>query len=277
VPLPTAVVVTWQAADRTAVCLDRLAEVAPAAPVVVVDNQSDPARLARVLGERPVTALPLPDNRGLAGGANAGLDRAFADGASHAVLLNDDVLVAVGCLEALVETAGSDSAASPRIHADGPDAFAGGLLDARGFGRHTDGAVEYLTGAALCIPAGVWARVGTMDERLFLYYEDVDWCLRARALGVSLRVADRAEADHAAGSSTGGGGGPTWAYYSTRNRLWVLARRRGARVARREATGTALRALARLAQPGRRAVARAKLDGVRDFRRGRMGRGPYPR
>jgi GT2 family glycosyltransferase len=277
VPLPTAVVVTWHAADRTAACLDRLADVAPAAPVVVVDNESDPARLARVLGERRVTAIPLPDNRGLAGGANAGLDRAFADGARHAVLLNDDVLVAAGCFEALAETAGADSAASPRIHADGPDAFAGGLLDGRGFGRHADGAVEYLTGAALCIPAGVWERVGPMDERLFLYYEDVDWCLRAAALGVSLRVADRAEADHAAGSSTGGGKGPTWAYYSTRNRLWMLARRRGARAARREAAGTALRALPRLVQPGRRAVARAKLDGVRDFRRGCMGRGPYPR
>jgi GT2 family glycosyltransferase len=277
VPLPTAVVVTWQAADRTAACLDRLTEVAPEAPVVVVDNESDPARLAKVLGDRPVTSVPLPDNRGLAGGANAGLNRAFADGASHAVLLNDDVLVARGCLETLVEVAGADGAASPRIHADGPDAFAGGLLDIRGFGRHAEGAVEYLTGAALCIPAGVWERVGPMDERLFLYYEDVDWCLRARALDVLLRVADEAEADHAAGSSTGGPSGPTWAYYSTRNRLWMLARRRGAAVARREAAGTALRALARLAQPSRRAVARAKLDGVGDFRLGRMGRGPYPR
>jgi GT2 family glycosyltransferase len=277
VPLPAAVVVTWQAADRTAACLDRLAQVAPAAPVVVVDNESDPARLARILGNRPVTAVPLAENRGLAGGANAGLDRAFADGASHAVLLNDDVLVAPGCLEALVEVAGADSAAAPRIKADGPDAFAGGHLDGRGFGRRAEGAVEYLTGAALCIPAGVWERVGPMDERLFLYYEDVDWCLRARALGVSLRVADRAEADHAAGSSTGGAEGPTWAYYSTRNRLWMLARLRGPGAARREAARTALRALGRLTQPSRGGVARAKLAGVGDFRRGRMGRGPYPR
>jgi GT2 family glycosyltransferase len=277
VPLPAAVVVTWQAAGRTAACLDRLAQVAPAAPVIVVDNESDPARLTEILGDRPVTAVPFAENRGLAGGANAGLDRAFAGGASHAVLLNDDVLVAPGCLEALVEVAGADSAAAPRIQADGPDAFAGGHLDRRGFGRHAEGAVEYLTGAALCIPAGVWERVGRMDERLFLYYEDVDWCLRARALGVPLRVADRAEAEHAAGSSTGGAEGPTWAYYSTRNRLWMLARLRGANAARREAARTALRALGRLAQPRRRAVAQAKLAGVRDFRSGRMGRGPYPR
>ncbi len=47
-------------------------------------------------------------------------------------------------------------------------------------------------------------------------------------------------------------------------------------MARREAAGTALRALARLAQPSRRAVARAKLDGVADFRLGTHGPGAIP-
>ena len=82
-----------------------------------------------------------------------------------------------------------------------------------------------------------------------------------------------ATARHAAGSSTGGGQGETWAYYSTRNRLWLLQRLRGRATARREAANTSARALLRLREP----IGRAKLEGVRDWARGRMGRGPYPR
>ena len=74
------------------------------------------------------------------------------------------------------------------IEAPGADAFAGGRLDARGFGRHEPGALDFLTGAALCLPRAAWERVGPFDERLFLYYEDVEWCLRARAAGFALRV-----------------------------------------------------------------------------------------
>jgi hypothetical protein len=119
--------------------------------------------------------------------------------------------------------------------------------------------------------------VGPFDEELFLYYEDVDWCLRAHALGVPLTIAQKARATHSGGASSGGEGGETWAYYSTRNRLWMLERQRGARHARREAMQTSARAYARALQPARRAVSQAKLAGVRDWSQRRMGRGAWPR
>ena len=194
------------------------------------------------------------------------------------MLLNDDVLVEAGCVEALVAAAGATGAASPRI--DGPPgvAFAGGELElVRGFGRHVEGARDYLSGACLCISRGAWEAVGPFNEELFLYYEDVEWCLRARSLGVPLSVALDARAGHSGGASSGGEQGETWAYYSTRNRLWLLEVERGARVARREAARTRMRARVRAVQPARRAVARAKLAGVHDWSHRRMGRGPWPR
>ena len=188
--------------------------------------------------------MRLNENRGFAGGANAGLARAFEDGAEHAVLLNDDLLVEAGCVEALVVAAGEDGAASPRI--DGPPgfAFAGGELELqRGFGRHVEGARDYLNGACLCVSRNApGSGVGPFDEELFLYYEDVDWSLRARALGVPLTVALDAHATHSGGASSGGEQGETWAYYSTRNRLWLLEQQQGARAARREAVRTSIRA-----------------------------------
>jgi GT2 family glycosyltransferase len=266
-PRPCAVVVGWRAGSRAGAAVDRLRTEQPGCEVVFVDNESggEPAR---------ADVVALSENRGYAGGANAGLTRAFADPATtHAILLNDDIQLAPGALELLAEACGTSACASPVIEAPGPDAFAGGLIDARGFGRHDPGARDFLTGAALCLPREAWQRVGPLDERLFLYYEDVEWCLRARAEGFALRVVPEATARHEGGRSTGGGEGETWAYYSTRNRLWLLQRLRGRSVARREAANTSARALLRARGP----IGRAKLLGVRDWAEGRMGRGPFPR
>jgi GT2 family glycosyltransferase len=271
----TAVVVAWRAGERAGACLRRLAEVAPSVRRVLVDNEAGDG--SGVDAPDDTTVVRLSDNRGFAGGANAGLARALDDGAAHAVLLNDDVLVDPGCIEALVVAAGDGGAASPRI--DGPPgvAFAGGQLElVRGFGRHVEGANDYLSGACICFSRSAWESVGPFNEELFLYYEDVEWCLRARALGVPLSVALTARASHSGGASSGGEQGETWAYYATRNRLWLLEIERGARVARREATRTSMRARVRAVQPARRGVARAKLAGVRDWSERRMGRGPWP-
>ena len=271
-----AVVVAWRAGERAGACLGRLAEVAPDAARVLVDNESGAGPGIEV--PEGTLVVGLDDNRGFAGGANAGLERAFADGASHAVLLNDDVLVEAGCVEALVAAAGERGAASPRIEGPPGIAFAGGELElVRGFGRHVDGADDYLSGACICISRGAWDAVGAFNEELFLYYEDVEWCLRARAIDVPLTVVLDARAAHSGGASSGGDKGETWAYYSTRNRLWLLEIERGARVAHREAGKTKLRARMRAVQPARRAVSQAKLAGVHDWSERRMGRGPWPR
>ncbi len=270
-----AVVVAWRAGARAGACLARIAEVAPSARRILVDNEA--ADGTGVDAPDDTVVLRLRDNRGFAGGANAGLDHAFLAGAAHAVLLNDDLLLGAGCVKALVTAAGEGGAASPRI--DGPPgfAFAGGELEpGRGFGRHVEGASDYLSGACLCISRTAWERVGPFNEELFLYYEDVDWSLRARALDVPLTLALGASASHSGGASSGGEQGETWAYYSTRNRLWLLEQQRGARFARREAVRTSMRARVRALQSARRAVARAKLAGVRDWSEHRMGRGPWP-
>lgn len=272
------VVVAWRADATTGRVLDRLAAVAADVPVVLVDNESRPAALAAAVSGRPaVTALPQAVNRGFAGGANAGLAVAFATGAGHAILLNDDVLPEPGCIEALLDAAGPDGAAAPVLDAPGTEAFTGGRIDwDRGRAGHHPGALDYLTGAALCISRSAWEQVGPLDERLFLYYEDVDWCVRARDAGVPLRVA-AAEAHHAAGSSTGGAAGPTWGYYDTRNHLRFLEGRRGRVAARREAVRTLRDVARRRRHGGSTALMTAQLRGLVDWWRGRDGRGPYPR
>src|SRR5262249_42218154 len=44
----------------------------------------------------------------------------------------------------------------------------------------------YISGCALLAWRSVWERVGLLDERYYIYAEDCDWCLRARAAGYAL-------------------------------------------------------------------------------------------
>lgn len=74
----------------------------------------------------------------------------------------------------------------------------------------------FVSGAALLVGADAFARVGGFDERYFLFYEDIDLCLRANALGIRTELLTGFEVDHAGGHSTLADPGLaiTWSYES---------------------------------------------------------------
>lgn len=235
------VVVSFRTGDTLARCLDDAHRAAPDAPVLVVDHESRPAALAALAAARPwVEPLGTPGNPGFGAGANRGIARALADGADHVLLLNDDVYLRLGAVERLVAAAGADGAASPWLAGEGDAAYRGGAIDwERGFAGHREGADDYLIGGCLCISRGAWERTGPFDEAFFLYCEDVDWCLRARAAGAPLVVVPEELADHVGGASTRG---ETWGYWWSRSRI-ALLRKHGRghpwRTALRHTAGTA--------------------------------------
>ena len=195
------------------------------------------------------------------------------------MLLNDDVLVEAGCVEALVarRRRRRRRLAAHRRARPASRSPAASSSSQRGFGRHVDGARDYLSGACLCISRAAWERVGPFNEELFLYYEDVDWCLRARALGVPLRSrARRARVAQRRRVERRRAGRDLGLLLDAQPALAARAAagRAAQRVARPRARACA-RAL-RAVQSARRAVARAKLAGVRDWSEHRMGRGPWP-
>lgn len=61
--------------------------------------------------------------------------------------------------------------------------------------------VDQLPGAALIAPKEVWQRVGLLDEDYQFLYEDVDWCWRAKKLGLKLFVVPEAKITHLGGAS----------------------------------------------------------------------------
>lgn len=68
--------------------------------------------------------------------------------------------------------------------------FTGGEIDKKRFtAGHTPGKLDYLPGCCLLIKGEVFRRIGLFDEKYFLYYEDVDFCHRAKKAGFKLGLA----------------------------------------------------------------------------------------
>ncbi|WP_162924356.1 glycosyltransferase family 2 protein [Rubrobacter indicoceani] len=63
--------------------------------------------------------------------------------------------------------------------------------------------VDWVSGACLLVRREVLERVGLLDERFFMYFEDADLCRRARAAGYEVRYLPQTAVVHDAGGSTG--------------------------------------------------------------------------
>jgi glycosyltransferase involved in cell wall biosynthesis/GT2 family glycosyltransferase len=218
----------------------------------------------------------LAQNRGYAGGANAGVRRLLEEGCDRVLILNNDARLRPGALRLLAEALDD-----PQVAASGPTVRRGRAVESRGMrldlrsGRHRmldRGPADALSGAAIMVSAAAWRRVGEMDEAYFHGFEDADFCLRARQAGYRLAVVPQAEVDHTSGATLGRGA-PQPLYYAARNHLRLVQR-----LAPRRSPGRALRIVAlhlahalRQGSVPRWSALRAVLRGVQDYRRGRFG------
>jgi GT2 family glycosyltransferase len=224
----TVVVLAWNGLQLTRETLDSLARCrVPTgwrAHVMVVDNASSDGTPAALAADYPwVEVVALPENRRFAGGNNAGLERALEQGADAVMLLNNDVQADPGLYEkllaALEQTPGAGAAAPLIYHAAPTDRiwYAGGRCDTalahtshRGIRERDRGQFRsledtgYLTGCCLLATAEAWKKVGFLDERYFIYAEDADWSLRARAAGYRLLFVPTARLWHQVSASSGG-------------------------------------------------------------------------
>ncbi len=293
------VVPTWNraaAATAAVAAVGRLADLAHF--TIVVDNGSRPSErdaLAASLAGRPDVALTtLPENRGFAGAVNVGLTAAFARGAAAVLVLNDDAEVEPRLLADLTAVLRADPAAgivAPRV----VDATTGAevsrgervwlplvclprtWLRVRGTGN-VPYAVSSVIGVAFLVTRACWERIGGLEESFFAYYEEVDYCLRARAAGFRVMVAPASRVRHDGFRGFAGGFTPLAAYLKARN-LPLLMRRHGGVLAwtlfaPTYAAMLAASAAAYALRGGAAAVLPALAHGVADGLRARSGPPP---
>jgi GT2 family glycosyltransferase len=294
-PRVAVVILNWRRPELTATSLESLARSDyPAWSAIVIDNGSGDNSVA-LLRERFPNATVLENGRnlGFAAGNNSGIVHAMATGFDYVLLLNDDTEVAPDLIRTLVEVAESDpriGMIGPKIlYADPPNVIwsAGGTVSRLGVSRHLrvdevdageDGTVvdvDYATGCAVLVRRRVVEQVGALDERFYMYYEETEWCARARRAGFRVVYAPRARVWHKIAPNARSGA-PFYHYLMTRNRLLYL-RASGASVwtiglamleILKTATMWSIRPKYRQARP----FAGALFRGVFDFARGRFGR-----
>jgi N-acetylglucosaminyl-diphospho-decaprenol L-rhamnosyltransferase len=192
--------------------------------VVVVDNGSTDGSGVAVRADFPeVTVVELGENIGF----GPSLNRAMATHPADAiVLLNSDVECepefCAELLAGLDESADMVAAVLLQEHEPGLIDSAGVVADHTLMGFDylhgepisvLDGAADPLgpTGGAGLYRRSAWEAVGGFDERIFLYYEDLDLALRIAAQGGRCRLAGRARALHAYSASLGAASGDKYA------------------------------------------------------------------
>lgn len=219
---------------------------------IVVDNASGDKSVSAIREQFPeVDVLQTGENLGFSGGFNKGLDYASIWGADYFLLINNDTFIKDPDLIAeLIKTAESDpkiGLVSPKIYfAKGFEFhkdrykdsdlgkviwFAGGRFDwdniasvHRGIDEVDQGQydsteeVEIFSGACVLIKRKVIEKIGLLDEKYFLYFEDSDFAKRAKLDGFKAYYNGKVAIYHKVSRSTGIGSLVT-DYYHTRNRL----------------------------------------------------------
>jgi GT2 family glycosyltransferase len=223
------VIVNFNARETLHACLQSLAAAPPAVSheIVVVDNASGDGSQALVRDRWPaIRLLEEPGNRGFAAANNVGIR---ATSSELVLLLNNDTLVPPGAIDAVVARLDANPDAGvvgPRL-VDGngvPELSFGPMISPFGelrqktvmalYGRNFAGAarwvrhstarehdVDWVSGACLLVRRSVAESVGLLDERYFLYTEDVDFCAAIRARGHRVLFTPSAEVVHLRGRS----------------------------------------------------------------------------
>lgn len=285
------VLVNWNGWRDTLECLGSCARLDyPRLEVIVVDNGSTDDSVARLRERLPELRLvETGANLGFAAGSNAGMLAAQQLGAAYFWLLNNDTIVDPAALTELVGVMRADPsvaiAASKILYRDRPDTlwYAGGFLSPvwgwavhRGADEpdagHCDEVVDvdFATGCSLLARAETLATVGPLAEEYFLYWEDVDWCSRARRAGRRVVYVPGSRVWHTIGASLPPAGRRVKWRYEGRNRLLYYRRQRPSRLA--QITLSSLLNVIYLALRGRPGDGLALLRGMVDAARGRTGR-----
>jgi hypothetical protein len=284
-PKVAVIIPTWNRRDDLLACLKSVVAMGyPRLHVIVVDNGSTDGTAEAVQAAFPaVEVIRREQNRGFAAGCNLGLQRALQRGVDYVLLLNNDVVIAPDMLARLVEVA----VAHPEVGLLGPSIWyhdAPQRLWSAGYRCRPvtlseqppqgdpHGAEPYfvdtLYGCGVLIRREVLDTVGLLDGRFFMYYEDKDLCLRARAAGWKLMAVPGARMWHKVSPSTSGRrslGTPFQKYHMARSSVLFFAKHTPRwlwPVVIPYRLGSGLRTVARALRHGRADIAAAYVRGL---------------
>lgn len=237
-PLVSVVILNWNLPEDTVNCVRSvLRSDYPRYQITVIDNGSTDGS-AEFIKEKLSDSIDLiinEKNLGFGKGNNQGIQESLACGADYTLILNNDTTVAPNMLSELMFAISNKpqiGIAGPVIHyGDKPDQiWFMGLRFIREFyviqlkpqlrpplDRVEE--VDFVSGCGMLVSRDVWETIGLFDPEFFMYYEDLDLCIRARRAGFRLVTATRAKMWHYGSVSSGGRESPVKQYYLLKSGL----------------------------------------------------------
>jgi len=206
------VIVNFNNQKDIILCLQSLIKAYPKINIVVVDNASTDNSLQSIISLRyeKLTVIKNKKNMGFAKGANIGIKFALKKGAERVLLLNPDTEVNKGFLEPLLLNKADIVSPIIKFKRKGQWVYDFGGKINRWLGRsyhiedfHLGGVmaslrsachhprclpIDYISGCCMLIRRKVFDKIGLLDEKYFLFFEDVDFCLRAKKAGLKIAL-----------------------------------------------------------------------------------------
>ena len=242
-PVITVLIVTYNSAEYIGKCLKSVLSNIDSRfdiNVIVADNASKDSSVDIVTKEfKSVQVVKNNDNLGFSGGINSALSAALEGNSEYFFILNPDTVLRSNTISKLFIHRDEAEILSPKIYfTDKPKVlwYAGGKIDWQNcYGKHIGvdekdlgqydqiRDLDYATGCSELIHRKVFESIGLMEEKYFLYMEDMDFSLRAKKNGFKIKfIPDSILYHHNAKSS--GVGSQVQDYFFTRNRMYFALR-----------------------------------------------------
>ncbi|MFH1561758.1 MAG: glycosyltransferase family 2 protein [Patescibacteria group bacterium] len=245
------VILNYNTKDLVKGCLDSLLPlINETVDLIVVDNASTDDSLEYLRTVERIELLTSKENLGFTGGNNLGLRRALEKKADYIMLLNSDTLAKNAFWQPMIEFLKNN----PKVGVVGPKIYfapgyefykdkykkedlgkviwsVGGSIDWNNVYGENQGVdqvdegqfdqpaeADFISGCCLLASREVWQKIGLLNEKYFLYYEDTEFSLRVKKTGRQVWCFPGSVIWHLnAGSSQCGG--DLQDYFITRNRL----------------------------------------------------------
>ncbi|MDK2805650.1 MAG: hypothetical protein PWP67_790 [Clostridium butyricum] len=207
--------------------------------VIVVDNAStdNSVKLLEEFNNKMVI-IKNNENLGFSGANNIGIKYALENECEYVLLLNNDTELDKDLIKNMVDSSikNNNAIISPKIYYyNEPNKIwsaGGGLNWKKGLSFHygqneidkgqydQQKEIDFATGCCILIHKSVFDKIGFLAEEYFLYFEDTDFCVRAKRAGVKILYEPSAKLWHKVSSTTGGEESLITLYYGNRNRLY---------------------------------------------------------
>jgi GT2 family glycosyltransferase len=237
-PFVCSIVLAYGGTDGLFQCLESLSAQGVTQQIAIVQNGAPESLLERIAELYPeVSLIRNGGNVGAAAGRNIGIKWAESYHPDYLFFVDNDASLALDALANLIRAARSNTDAGflgcviYRKYEPNVVFSAGALMRHPLFDEHISKfdpklksyEADFVGTGAMLVPFDIVKSIGYFDEGLFVNYEDADWCLRGKRMGLRTLVVTKAVAYHDVPRAKFN---PRQIYYTTRNRLIVAHRNR---------------------------------------------------